>query len=49
MKPQAGARADPVKRIAAPDSPVPFSPPLEAAYLPQIDDVVAGLRELAAY
>ena len=39
----------PVKRIAAPDSPVPFSPPLEKAYIPQVDDVVAGLRELAAY
>jgi 2-oxoisovalerate dehydrogenase E1 component beta subunit len=39
----------PVKRIAAPDCPVPFSPVLEKAYIPQVDDVVAGLRELAAY
>jgi 2-oxoisovalerate dehydrogenase E1 component beta subunit len=39
----------PVKRIAAPDTPVPFSPPLEKAFIPQVDDVVAGLRELAAY
>ena len=39
----------PVKRIAAPDAPVPFSPPLEKAYIPQVDDVVAGLRELASY
>jgi 2-oxoisovalerate dehydrogenase E1 component beta subunit len=39
----------PVKRIAAPDAPVPFSPPLEKAYIPQVDDVAAGLRELAAY
>jgi 2-oxoisovalerate dehydrogenase E1 component beta subunit len=39
----------PVKRIAAPDTPVPFSPPLEKAYIPQIADVAAGLRELAAY
>jgi len=39
----------PVRRIAAPDAPVPFSPPLEKAYIPQVDDVVAGLRELAAY
>ena len=39
----------PVKRIAAPDSPVPFSPPLEQAFIPQVADVVAGLRELAAY
>ena len=39
----------PVKRIAAPDSPVPFSPPLEKAYIPQVEDVVKGLRDLAAY
>jgi len=39
----------PIKRIAAPDTPVPFSPPLEKAYIPQVDDVVAGLRELAEY
>ena len=39
----------PVKRIAAPDSPVPFSPPLEKAFIPQVDDVVEGLRDLAAY
>jgi pyruvate/2-oxoglutarate/acetoin dehydrogenase E1 component len=39
----------PVKRITAPDSPVPFSPSLEAAFIPQVDDVVTGLRELADY
>jgi 2-oxoisovalerate dehydrogenase E1 component beta subunit len=39
----------PVKRVTAPDSPVPFSPPLEKAYIPQVEDVVAGLRELAEY
>ena len=39
----------PVRRIAAPDSPVPFSPVLEKAFIPQVDDVVAALRELAAY
>jgi pyruvate/2-oxoglutarate/acetoin dehydrogenase E1 component len=39
----------PVKRIAAPDTPVPFSPPLEKAFIPQVEDVAAGLRELAAY
>jgi 2-oxoisovalerate dehydrogenase E1 component beta subunit len=39
----------PVKRIAAPDTPVPFSPVLEKAFIPQVDDVVAGLRDLAAY
>jgi pyruvate/2-oxoglutarate/acetoin dehydrogenase E1 component len=39
----------PVKRIAAPDTPVPFSPALEKAFIPQVDDVAAGLRELAEY
>jgi len=39
----------PVKRVTAPDTPVPFSPPLEKAFIPQVDDVVTGLRDLAEY
>jgi pyruvate/2-oxoglutarate/acetoin dehydrogenase E1 component len=39
----------PVKRIAAPDTPVPFAPPLEKAFIPQVEDVVKGLRDLAEY
>jgi len=39
----------PVKRIAAPDTPVPFAPPLEKAFIPQVEDVVAGLKDLAEY
>ncbi len=39
----------PVRRITAPDSPVPFSPPLEKAYIPQVEDVAQGVRELASY
>src|SRR4029453_7193474 len=39
----------PIKRIAAPDSPVPFSPPLEKAFIPQVEGVAAGIRELAEY
>ena len=39
----------PVKRITATDTPVPFSPPLEKAFIPQVDDVVSGLRDLAEY
>src|SRR2546423_5725059 len=39
----------PVRRITAPDSPVPVSPSLEAAFIPQVDDVLAGLRQLAEY
>jgi 2-oxoisovalerate dehydrogenase E1 component beta subunit len=39
----------PVVRIAAPDVPIPFSPPLEQAVLPQVDDVREACRELLAY
>jgi 2-oxoisovalerate dehydrogenase E1 component beta subunit len=39
----------PPKRITAPDTPVPFSPALEAAFIPQVDNVAAALRELAEY
>jgi 2-oxoisovalerate dehydrogenase E1 component beta subunit len=39
----------PVKRIAAPDTPVPFSPPLEKAFIPQVEDVVKGIKDLAEY
>jgi 2-oxoisovalerate dehydrogenase E1 component beta subunit len=39
----------PVRRLTAPDTPVPFAPPLEKAFIPQVDDVVAGLRNLAEY
>ncbi len=39
----------PIRRIAAPDTPVPFSPVLEKAFIPQVENVAAALRELAAY
>jgi len=39
----------PVRRITAPDSPVPFSPPLEKAFIPQVADVAKGLRDLVSY
>jgi pyruvate/2-oxoglutarate/acetoin dehydrogenase E1 component len=39
----------PVRRIAAPDTPVPFSPVLEKAFIPQVDDVARGLKELVDY
>ena len=34
----------PIARVGAPFAPVPFSPPLEDAYLPGRDDVVAAVR-----
>jgi 2-oxoisovalerate dehydrogenase E1 component beta subunit len=39
----------PVVRVAAPDVPIPFSPPLERAVLPQLDDIREACRELLAY
>jgi 2-oxoisovalerate dehydrogenase E1 component beta subunit len=39
----------PIVRIAAQDSPVPFSPPQEEFYLPKVEDVVREARRLAAY
>jgi 2-oxoisovalerate dehydrogenase E1 component beta subunit len=39
----------PVKRLAAPDSPVPFSPPLEKTFIPQVEDVATEVREIAGY
>ena len=34
---------------AAPDTPVPFAPELEDAYMPSVDSTVAALDELLAY
>ena len=39
----------PVRRVTAIDTPVPYSPPLEDYYLPQVDDVLAAARWLLAY
>jgi 2-oxoisovalerate dehydrogenase E1 component beta subunit len=39
----------PVKRLAGPDTPVPFSPPLEKAFIPQVEDVADAIKEIAAY
>jgi 2-oxoisovalerate dehydrogenase E1 component beta subunit len=39
----------PIVRVATPDVPIPFSPPLEQAVLPQVDDVREAVRELLEY
>jgi 2-oxoisovalerate dehydrogenase E1 component beta subunit len=39
----------PIVRVTAPDTPVPFSPPLESFFLPDAQKVIAAARRLAAY
>jgi pyruvate/2-oxoglutarate/acetoin dehydrogenase E1 component len=39
----------PVRRLTAPDVPIPFSPPLEQAVLPQLEDMKEACRELLRY
>jgi 2-oxoisovalerate dehydrogenase E1 component beta subunit len=39
----------PVVRLCCPDTPIPYSPTLEDAYLPNVDKLVAKVRELASY
>jgi pyruvate/2-oxoglutarate/acetoin dehydrogenase E1 component len=39
----------PVERLAPPNVPVPFSPTLEDAYLPQVADIEAAIERLSAW
>lgn len=39
----------PILRVASADTPVPYSPPLEAAFLPNVEKVVAAARRLVEY
>jgi 2-oxoisovalerate dehydrogenase E1 component beta subunit len=39
----------PILRIASEDAPVPYAPPLEAAFLPSVEKVVAGAKSLVKY
>ena len=39
----------PVARLASLDTPVPYSPPLEAAFMPDVPKIVDGLRRLLSY
>jgi len=39
----------PIVRVTAPDTPVPFAPPLEEYFLPNAQKVVDAARSLAAY
>ena len=37
----------PVKRIAAPNTVVPFSPPMEKFYIPQVENIVKVVKEMS--
>ena len=39
----------PIVRVTAPDTPVPFSPPLEESFLPNVQKIAEAARQLAAY
>ena len=39
----------PIVRVTAPDTPVPFSPPLEEYFLPNVQKLTGAARQLAAY
>lgn len=39
----------PIIRIAAPDTPVPYSPPMEEFFIPNASDVIKAAERLAAY
>lgn len=39
----------PIKRVAAPDTPVPFSPPMEKFYIPNVERICKAVREVCAY
>jgi 2-oxoisovalerate dehydrogenase E1 component beta subunit len=39
----------PIRRVTAPDSPVPYSPPLEQYYMPNAADVASAIEDLLAY
>jgi acetoin:2,6-dichlorophenolindophenol oxidoreductase subunit beta len=36
----------PVKRVAAPNTPAPFSPPMEKFYIPDVDRIAAAAKKL---
>jgi pyruvate dehydrogenase E1 component beta subunit len=38
----------PVRRLAVPDVPIPYSRPLERHVIPQVDGIAAAAREMVA-
>jgi pyruvate dehydrogenase E1 component beta subunit len=41
-----GSLRAPVKRVAAPNTPAPFAPPMEQFYVPSVERIAAAVREV---
>lgn len=39
----------PVRRVAAPNTPAPFAPPMEKYYVPSVERIAQGVREVMAF
>jgi len=39
----------PIKRVAAPDTPVPFSPPMERFHVPDVERIVRAVKRVVSY
>ena len=39
----------PILRVCSPDTPVPFSPPLEQCYIPDVKDIVPAIKQSIQY
>jgi pyruvate dehydrogenase E1 component beta subunit len=39
----------PLKRVAAPNTPAPFSPPMEKFYVPSVERIAEAVREVVSY
>ena len=39
----------PILRVCSPDTPVPFSPPLEQSYIPDVKDIVPAIKQSMEY
>lgn len=39
----------PVKRVSAPDTPVPFAPVMENFYVPSVEKIMREVRATAGY
>jgi pyruvate dehydrogenase E1 component beta subunit len=39
----------PIKRVAAPNTPAPFAPPMENFYVPSVERIAEGVRQVMSY